>query len=408
MGMLQYWRELLSPALLALAVLAEQFYRDPLYDPTLQFIASWQQHSRSALNDRFFRAVSSLGSLYGLCVLLAAVLSLAPRRIFIKLNMVLVTITVVCFMSHYWYRGPRPYSSSDSVTAVDCATGYGNPSFHTTLATAVYGSLWGLVFFGTDVQFSPGWKRLAAMWGTLFLVVCHVVLTMFSRMYLGVHFISQVIYGLTLGLWAAYTFVVALNRHIDAHIDFVTVAPNQFAASAGTVGIFTIFLAFHALNVTLYSIYRDVTLGSTMAVRANAKCPANPDPSAKAFSGVIYSFRYFLLYISQRVSARYFPHVYRLWSRDNGAVKSTLRLLIVVSVFLLCCLPVRLVHGRALWMKLVLGSGLGAILMAFVGVPLIDWGSEKLVLVAKEEKPDPEAQRYGTIELSSSQPEAPR
>ena len=131
----------------------------------------------------------------GLYVLFAAALSVGLNA-FVKLN--------AC-VYRPWIRDPRVVPAGDSIKT---ATGYSFPSGHTTTATPIYGGI-AIV----------AWQKYR--WLSL-LCIAMVLLTGFSRNYLGVHTPQDVLVGMTLSvcvLWA----VARLMTYFDAHPEKVDV-----------------------------------------------------------------------------------------------------------------------------------------------------------------------------------------
>ncbi len=83
-------------------------------------------------------------------------------------------------------------------------TGFSFPSAHATLASALYGSLMYLA-----LRMMPAGYRRAAIIAALGLLVA---LISFSRLYLGVHFLSDVIAGLLVGSFFAWTGSVVAKK----------------------------------------------------------------------------------------------------------------------------------------------------------------------------------------------------
>lgn len=100
-------------------------------------------------------------------------------------------------MLKYTFERPRPYFEDP----IRVLTTYSFPSGHTMLATVFYGALWAFV-----VSRSRGWILRAA---EIMLALFMIALVGFSRMYLGVHYLSDVLGAIAEGLaWLALCFLV--------------------------------------------------------------------------------------------------------------------------------------------------------------------------------------------------------
>ena len=96
-----------------------------------------------------------------------------------------------------WIREPKIIPAGD---AIRTATGYSFPSGHTMMATPLYGTL--------ILSFANKLLRL------IFIIA--LLLTMFSRNYLGVHTPQDVLAGFVLGILAIYIAQKVLN-YLDKH-----------------------------------------------------------------------------------------------------------------------------------------------------------------------------------------------
>lgn len=116
-----------------------------------------------------------------------------------------------------WVRDPRIIPVVNSLAR---ATGYSFPSGHITTATPIYG--------GMSIAF---WKEKATRPLSLLCIII-LLLTAFSRNYLGVHTTQDVLVGMVLGvasLWLVHLFF----RHIKRHPEH----ENYFLAAGVVLGL---------------------------------------------------------------------------------------------------------------------------------------------------------------------------
>jgi membrane-associated phospholipid phosphatase len=139
--------------------------------------------------DAFFRAITSLGD--------ATVYVLALPFFFWCVDTSLGAHAGLLFLSTSYvanglkdlFQQPRPFQLDFSVK-LDDATGYGLPSFHTMEATI----MWGMFAM---------WYKKKWLW---LVAISMMILIGFSRIYLGVHFPTDVLAGFVLGVLALWLY----------------------------------------------------------------------------------------------------------------------------------------------------------------------------------------------------------
>lgn len=96
------------------------------------------------------------------------------------------------------FHTPRPYWVEPEIQGLARASGFGMPSGHALVATSVW------------TQLGRSWRGGQAMWA------CGVIVlgVGFSRLFLGVHSLAQVLVGIVLGLGIAFS-VPAIERRIS-------------------------------------------------------------------------------------------------------------------------------------------------------------------------------------------------
>lgn len=389
MKILLYWKEILSALSLIIIVSVEAAYRQPAYDYSLEFIADWQDNA-TATRTNFFKFISLFGSQELQAALVILVYAFASRKLLIKFLAVMFAAQVSNTYLKLIYHNPRPYYSSDEIVAMNCSRGYGNPSGHCLLTTAVYGTLWLLVFgppYGKTTTFFPRpWQRQLAKWITFFLIVATCVLTFFARMYLGSHSLNQTIYGATLGLWVVYTFGVVLPPYIDSHYEhFVKQGPVFGRCNPGFIFAVTAFLVLQIANIILYYALKDSGdyMNDDWVVRIKTKCPDSSFvPLENSFKGTLHGSLYAFVYFAQIFCARKFPKAFNYWYSNIGAKKLLLRTLILGLLLVVCYIPYFVTMSASFIIKMWVGIFLVNVLIGIVCVPLLDWVVEKFKLVS--------------------------
>lgn len=113
--------------------------------------------------------------------------------------MVTAVLKLTACIYRPWIRDARILPAGDAITT---ATGYSFPSGHTTTATPIYGAM--------AVGF---WDKKSTRWLSILCIVL-ILLTGFSRNYLGVHTPQDVAVGFLVGI-AALVFVSWLFRYLE-------------------------------------------------------------------------------------------------------------------------------------------------------------------------------------------------
>lgn len=109
-------------------------------------------------------------------------------RLGLRVGFILLVSVTVNYYAKLWFAGPRPYWVSSEVQAFSSESSFGNPSNHAQSAVTVPGML------ASGVRKRSAWIAVVAL----------AFLIGFSRIYLGVHFVHDVIAGWLIGsalLW---------------------------------------------------------------------------------------------------------------------------------------------------------------------------------------------------------------
>jgi len=166
-------------------------------------IIRWLQSIRTDLLDSFFKLVTLLGEELILIVLLGFIYWSVNKKIGEKIGFtVFISLTLNSILKLVIHR-PRPFMVDSSIENLkpESAGGYSFPSGHTqTAATS---------FFSLYYFLKKNWLLIVA--------IIITVLVAISRMYLGVHYLSDVVFGAILGILIAWLMskYFDLIKHID-------------------------------------------------------------------------------------------------------------------------------------------------------------------------------------------------
>lgn len=153
---------------------------DLLYQQGLELI-QWLQENYPQLAG-FFTAISALASPEFFLATIPLIYWAIDKRLGRLLGYVLFTAVAVNTIFKQAFRSPRPFWLEPSVGIVE-SPGYGLPSAHAQNAAALF-------------LLAAGWIRRKSVW---FLAIVLVLLIGLSRIYLGEHFLIDVIGGFLLG-----------------------------------------------------------------------------------------------------------------------------------------------------------------------------------------------------------------
>ncbi len=143
------------------------------------------QSAGNTLLDAIATLFAVLGSDTGYLVLLPLIFWVIDRKLGYRLLFVLTAGLALLIGGKELFMRPRPFVfAPDEVRAVVEASGFGFPSAHVGLSTAV----WGFVAL---------WYR---KWWGYALLAAYIIIMAWARMYAGVHYPQDVVGGLIIGL----------------------------------------------------------------------------------------------------------------------------------------------------------------------------------------------------------------
>lgn len=156
---------------------------------------------RTPLLTKIFLIITNLGSPYVLILLTLLSFLLKNKKISFIITANLGLITIINQVLKFIVKRPRP---SDLFLIVE--TGYSFPSGHSMVSLSFYG----LLIYFIYKYFKN--KKLKICLITLLSLI--IILIGVSRVYLGVHFVSDVISGFLLSLSYLIIFIKVINKFI--------------------------------------------------------------------------------------------------------------------------------------------------------------------------------------------------
>ncbi|MDE1874719.1 MAG: phosphatase PAP2 family protein [Patescibacteria group bacterium] len=127
----------------------------------------------------------------------AALLLLRKHRIALELAVIFVVSALVTLALKLVFHAPRPFMVDPAVLKYGSDSDYGLPSMHAVMS---------VVILGWIVVRHP--KSRLLLWGSIAIII----LIGLSRVYLGVHYPSQVLAGWVVGILLLYLYYIAYKR----------------------------------------------------------------------------------------------------------------------------------------------------------------------------------------------------
>lgn len=199
----------------------------------------WIQSIRIPVLDQFFTLITILGEEYFSITILCMVLWCINKRAGYRIGFAYLTSWITNFSIKGIFRVQRPFALDKSIVPIrpETATGFSFPSGHTQSISSLSTAL--------STVFRKKWMYIAG--------ILLVVLVAFSRMYLGVHTLLDVLCGALIGFgWvfaanAIFDYAERTNRRplllillVPMAIAMVFIHDNDFYKIAGTFTSFVI------------------------------------------------------------------------------------------------------------------------------------------------------------------------
>lgn len=162
-----------------------------LHDKLINFV-------NKSLVTNIFKVITFLGSVYFYIILLIIILFI-NKKLFYKLSTSLIITWSLSFIIKNIIRRDRPVTC-----LIDKPSDYSFPSGHSTCSVLLYGLS---IYFINKSALNKSVKLVLSIFlSLLILLIC------FSRIYLGVHFVSDVLAGILLGSLSLVMFIRYFER----------------------------------------------------------------------------------------------------------------------------------------------------------------------------------------------------
>lgn len=154
----------------------------------------------------FFKSVSVIGSYLGIAVLLVVAFIICRKRFLLLGGTLGLGLLVNIVLKHIIGR-LRPYVAYDSIVQLGTGSGFSFPSSHAVCVSILAVFLCYFVFMKAKKKWT---KPL-----TIVLSSLTVLLVCLSRMYLGLHFLTDVMAGAFVGILISIIMIVVYEKFID-------------------------------------------------------------------------------------------------------------------------------------------------------------------------------------------------
>lgn len=205
------------------------------------------QQGQNPLLNSIFLVITSLGSSVSFLLVLPLLFWCVDYNLGVRLT-VLCCLSAFCnFFLKDFFSQPRPFELDPGV-AIGSARGYGLPSGHAQGSLVLWGSI-------------AVWAKKHWCW---LLVAIVVVLIGFSRVYLGVHFPTDVLAGWALGI-AFLTLYLVLQPKIESWITSQRLSVQILLSLLVPLGLLLMY--FTSVMVYQLGVLVGVGIGAAFKVR---------------------------------------------------------------------------------------------------------------------------------------------
>ena len=189
-----------------LSLIFEQFYRKPLFIISLNLQKQlYPKFSESSI--KIFKLLSKFGTQNALIPLLIIILILFPLNISYTICSIIILSSYYDNILKILYGSPRPFWIYPSIKRT-CDGGYGNPSGHSFSSFSVYLSLYNII---VDLSYFNMRSYLKLF--LLFLFILFSFLICLSRIFLSIHSLNQIMFGIILGIGMYFYYFHIIELH---------------------------------------------------------------------------------------------------------------------------------------------------------------------------------------------------
>ena len=325
------------------SVVGELFYRQPLFDESIDFELKWRQNAWG-FTKTSYNIITNLGGEYGLILYLIIIYFFFPLTKSFCFMIGVIACTYLDNIMKLWYHDPRPFWEESKLHS-NCDGGFGNPSGHSFISTFTYLGVYKLLS-QTKIVSKNIWVEM-----TLFVFcVLMIIGIVLSRVILGMHSLDQVFYGCSLGLavyFLLFHILYMQNMKVETFAKLFTSVQNLIIITAiFFISLLSLLLSYLLIDFTAVTDKYKESLSTS--------CPQYFDDKQYRrfqydgfFGGLTlfclmgaYYGQYFLWYKMHSQYGENRDELINKWVYNReGVYKSGINIFKVIGILIVCALP---------------------------------------------------------------------
>ena len=234
--------------IIIISFLIEFLVRENLFSISIPIIIFLQR------NFYYFYPIELFFSLFGMEKGIFLILIISYNISNILIPLILLSISLISIyiggILKIIYQNERPFFINSEIKVLNCEGGFGNPSNHSLLSTFFYLSLYE-IYVNKNEKINEKQKNLI-----YFLTIIFIFSIVFSRMFLGVHTLNQILFGSLIGFFL-YFFMFKIYK-LNQNVLFIIYNFKQIVFVIIFLiifGFFNYYFFFNFDNKILYEKY---------------------------------------------------------------------------------------------------------------------------------------------------------
>ena len=234
--------------IIIITFLIEFLVREFLFSISIPIIIFLQR------NFYYFYPIELFFSLFGMEKGIFLILIISYNISNILIPLILLSISLISIyiggILKIIYQNERPFFINSEIKVLNCEGGFGNPSNHSLLSTFFYLSLYE-IYVNKNEKINEKQKNLI-----YFLTIIFIFSIVFSRMFLGVHTLNQILFGSLIGFFL-YFFMFKIYK-FNQNVLFIIYNFKQIVFVIIFLiifGFFNYYFFFNFDNKILYEKY---------------------------------------------------------------------------------------------------------------------------------------------------------